>query len=966
MTGTPYLAASAQAGSGATTLAASVGTTTAVGDTIAVWVTSNASTSNISGVTDSQGNTYAAQGAAADGTNINGQWFVAGPANNPAGPKKLTAGTDTITGQYSGTGGSKTVEAIGCSGLAGTADQISGPETGTGTSISYPTPATTTGNDLVLAGEVNNNAGGTPVTWGGSFAAPVFTDTESSGATHSNVAAVVPSSPQAITTTATLPSSGNWASATIALAPLNTGSSQARVGATIPNLALSVANACYDAGLTQAAADSQFCGFVQRGIGPQKNHLAVTKKFWSNVNDYSLNKNDLANYVSFGTKIIFALTPPFTGGTAADQAALANFLAGLIALGFTATTAVIVLWQEPENGNHFGNGTGGSGTGPAGYGQQMAFFGPVVNASGLPLAQDVGMGAGDSTAQNYLNAGYAAAGVQFQAQYADFYFGAFKNGIRLDNVAAIADAHGVPFGLGEYGCHVTDNYQAYFNYITGFFQARLAAVPPKPISDLEYYQGQCSATGAGDLTSPILSSTDPRIPFFQAQFDTLTSIPAPNTITVTSPGNQTGTAGTPIAPLTITATDSEPGQTLTFTAAGLPAGLSISAGGVITGTPTTQGTYSVTVTAADGTGASGSTGFSWVISPVVTNTVTVTNPGAQSTQLGAVVSKALTATDSNAAITTFTWGAGGLPPGLSISASSGTISGIPTAVGAFTVTVTAADSTGSSGSATFTWQITNPNVLPHGQFTTLPPVSPSPVAGLGAAQQLSYEITLGLTAGAGSTQPFTAITVQFYDFDALPALQSPVATVTYRCPMGTFNDPNGPAVIYGRGPMRGAFMRIRANNTDSVDGTLAFLKVVGTAREVERDDWRWDCGGNAPVIPGYTNANAATASLVMGGISGAVLAANASTKVLCSMFAGKVWLRAHYAAGGASSVQVSVAPQPPALFSSQSVFNESMTGGSELTAEIAVPRGPCLLTLTNNDGATSATAVFAELIAIET
>ena len=44
-------------------------------------------------------------------------------------------------------------------------------------------------------------------------------------------------------------------------------------------------------------------------------------------------------------------------------------------------------------------------------------------------------------------------------------------------------------------------------------------------------------------------------------------------------------------------TDDEP---LTFTAEGLPAGLSISEGGVITGTPAADGTFSVTVTASDG------------------------------------------------------------------------------------------------------------------------------------------------------------------------------------------------------------------------------------------------------------------------------------------------------------------------------------------------------------------------------
>ena len=86
-----------------------------------------------------------------------------------------------------------------------------------------------------------------------------------------------------------------------------------------------------------------------------------------------------------------------------------------------------------------------------------------------------------------------------------------------------------------------------------------------------------------------------------------------NTVTVTNPGSQTGTVGT-AASLQISATDSASGQTLTYSATGLPAGLSISSSsGLISGTPTTAGTSSVTVTATDTTGAHGSASFSWTI-----------------------------------------------------------------------------------------------------------------------------------------------------------------------------------------------------------------------------------------------------------------------------------------------------------------------------------------------------------------
>jgi hypothetical protein len=86
-----------------------------------------------------------------------------------------------------------------------------------------------------------------------------------------------------------------------------------------------------------------------------------------------------------------------------------------------------------------------------------------------------------------------------------------------------------------------------------------------------------------------------------------------HTVTVTNPGNQTGTVGT-AANLQIGAGDSASGQTLSYSATGLPAGLSINASsGLISGTPTAAATSNVTVTATDGTGASGSTAFSWTI-----------------------------------------------------------------------------------------------------------------------------------------------------------------------------------------------------------------------------------------------------------------------------------------------------------------------------------------------------------------
>jgi Putative Ig domain len=119
----------------------------------------------------------------------------------------------------------------------------------------------------------------------------------------------------------------------------------------------------------------------------------------------------------------------------------------------------------------------------------------------------------------------------------------------------------------------------------------------------------CTATGAANTyNGPTGWGTPNGLTAFESNST------SGNTVTVTNPGNQTGTVGT-AASLQINATDSASGQTLTYSATGLPAGLSInSSTGLISGTPTTAGTSSVTVTAKDTTGASGSASFTWTIS----------------------------------------------------------------------------------------------------------------------------------------------------------------------------------------------------------------------------------------------------------------------------------------------------------------------------------------------------------------
>jgi hypothetical protein len=106
-----------------------------------------------------------------------------------------------------------------------------------------------------------------------------------------------------------------------------------------------------------------------------------------------------------------------------------------------------------------------------------------------------------------------------------------------------------------------------------------------------------------------------------------TLAPGPDVVTVNNPGQQTGTLGTSISPISIYAFSSK-GDGITTTVTGLPPGLSYF-DGEISGTPTVTGSYTVTVTATDNGGTTGSTTFGWTVSqaPAPPPPVTATYSG---------------------------------------------------------------------------------------------------------------------------------------------------------------------------------------------------------------------------------------------------------------------------------------------------------------------------------------------------
>lgn len=150
--------------------------------------------------------------------------------------------------------------------------------------------------------------------------------------------------------------------------------------------------------------------------------------------------------------------------------------------------------------------------------------------------------------------------------------------------------------------------------------------------------------------------------------------------------------GVPITPVTMTASGGVGGP-YTFSASGLPPGVTMSSNGTVSGTPTASGTFNYTVTITDSAGNTGTVNCSVTVAPTppsITASCVVIN-AVEGTPITPV-----TMTASGGVGGPYTFTATGLPPGVTMS-SSGTISGTPTASGTFNYTVTITDSAGNTG-----------------------------------------------------------------------------------------------------------------------------------------------------------------------------------------------------------------------------------------------------------------------------
>jgi len=179
---------------------------------------------------------------------------------------------------------------------------------------------------------------------------------------------------------------------------------------------------------------------------------------------------------------------------------------------------------------------------------------------------------------------------------------------------------------------------------------------------------------------------------------TYTIVIACQTITVNNPANANGTANSPFSE-TFTNTGAIGSVTYSLASGTLPAGLTLSSAGVLSGTPTQTGSFPITVTVTDANGCTGTSATYNLF--IACQTITVTNPVNTNGTIGSPFSETFTQTGAIGAATFSTVSA--LPPGITLS-TAGVLSGTPTSgQGSYPIVVTVTDSNGCTGTgATYT------------------------------------------------------------------------------------------------------------------------------------------------------------------------------------------------------------------------------------------------------------------------
>ncbi len=216
-------------------------------------------------------------------------------------------------------------------------------------------------------------------------------------------------------------------------------------------------------------------------------------------------------------------------------------------------------------------------------------------------------------------------------------------------------------------------------------------------------------------------------------------------ITVTPPSTGNAVQNTPF---TATITGSGGAAPYTYAIHSPPPGLDIDPGtGVISGTPTTAGTFNYSVSVTDANGFSTVLNLTLVVAPEPIDLQLPPAQLADATQ-NSLYSASVAASNGAPPVTYVN--VGPLPAGLGLDGTTGIISGTPTAAGAFSFSITATDAQGNTKTQTFDLTINAPPAQP---------VTSSISISAPSSAQVGESVTIGVTVSGNGGTPSGTVTV---------------------------------------------------------------------------------------------------------------------------------------------------------------------------------------------------------------
>jgi len=308
--------------------------------------------------------------------------------------------------------------------------------------------------------------------------------------------------------------------------------------------------------------------------------------------------------------------------------------------------------------------------------------------------------------------------------------------------------------------------------------------------------------------------------------------------------------GTPYSQI-FTATGGTAPYTFALTSGTLPLGLTLSASGVLSGTPTAVGPSAFTIQATDSTTATGTQAYSFsVAAPTITVSPSTLPAGTVETAYSQTVSASGGSGSYTYAVT-----AGSLPGWLSFNSSTGTLSGTPTAAATSTFTITAIDTviTGSgapyTGSQAYsltvnkaTATVTLSNLTQTYTGSPLAPTTTTSPTGLAVVMTYNGGSTVPTTAGTytvvatiSSANYVGTATGTFTISQAQPAITwAPPAAITYGTALGATQLNASAGAIAGTfaySPAAGTVLNAGPNQTLSVTFTPTDATDYNTASQ---------------------------------------------------------------------------------------------------------------------------------------